>query len=686
MDGSASPHKDTATKIKSPVWLWIGRAAFGVLLVAAIIFTGQMTLVAYDYHRGVAAVQLANTGVWAAVYVWAQVIIRLIVHTVYILTAIFLFWKRSRDRLGLLAAIVMVTFGTAGIGFYLAVPAATTLLNEHNLQWGFYLLSPLGWSLAATMWIVFPDGRFVPRWTRFLVIPSVFMSILWALPSDSPFYPFNWPPLLLAPAVLLIFGLITYGQIYRYRNVSTPVQQQQTKWLVYMYCLVISVYSIVLFAPALLPNTFPFGSAAHQAVFLVGQSSMVLLPIALLLALTRYRLWDVDVAINRTLVYGAAGLMVALIFAMLLFGLQAVTGQTQPLLILLIAGVVSILIFAPLRRRVQHVVDRNLYNLRFDLDEVAEIQKLPEIKHPGALTGRRLGAYEVRDLLGKGGMGEVYKAVGNGETVAIKTLLTDVTANDDMLQRFQREAETGMMLHHPNIARVRNIDTQDGLIYMVMDYLDGKDLSVVLNDIGKLDSDKVVEITCKLADALSAAHESGMVHRDIKPSNVMLVREGSKERVVLMDFGLIKMKGAKSLTGQGTMGTIGYMAPEQIVDAGAVDHRADIYSLGIMMYEMLIGQPPFTGSVAQILFAHIQKPAPNPREVDGRIPRPLAEAVLKALEKDADRRFQSAQELSAAIMAVKATAQGETPVPNIKSSNSDMLSGGLDLQNPPAPA
>jgi hypothetical protein len=658
--------------------LWIGRVIFGVLLVAAVIYTGQMTFVALSYHREIAATQLADAGALADLYVWAEVILRLFVHTFFIMTGMFVFSQRSHDLYSLLFAIWAVTVGTGGFGFYFAVPDMTGFLAEHGLLWGYYLLSPLGWASLQVLWILFPDGRFVPRWTRYFSIFALLLVVAWALPSDAPLYPFNWSPWLLFPIhAVLIFTLIG-AQVYRYRRVSTPAQRQQTKWVVVSAFPAAVLYGSVFALPAFFPEIFFLGSAAYHTAFLIGQTSFIFFVVGLLVSILRYRLWDIDLVINRALVYGAAVLVAVLIGIMLVFGLQLVTDQMQPTLVMLLAAAVSILLFMPLRNTAQHLIDRYIYRFRFDLLQVERAQKLPAIKHPGALSGRKLGAYEVLDLLGRGGMGEVYRAVGNGETVAIKTMLTETTANEEVLQRFQREAQAGMNVNHPNIARVRCIDSQNGLLYMVMDYLQGHDLSVLLRQQGKLSSQKVIEIVTKLAEPLDAAHAEGLVHRDIKPSNIMLIPkdDNSADRVVLMDFGVTKVKGAKSLTNTGAIGTIDYMAPEQIMNAREVDHRADIYSTGIMMYQMLIGDTPFSGSVGQVLFAHIQQPAPDPRDADGSIPRPLAKAILKALAKDPDQRFQSVRELSEALQGID-TAQEEPPTLTPLPRDLDMSLDGL---------
>ena len=180
-----------------------------------------------------------------------------------------------------------------------------------------------------------------------------------------------------------------------------------------------------------------------------------------------------------------------------------------------------------------------------------------------------------------------------------------------------------------------------------MEYIEGDDISQQLKRGEKYDTETATTIMTQVCEALDMAHAQGYVHRDIKPSNIMLRENGA---AVLMDFGVTKVDDASvGLTGTGTVGTITYMAPEQIKASKDVDYHADIYALGVMLYEILTGQPPFTGGAAQVLFAHLQQPAPDPRDVDDTIPDEIADAILKALEKEPENRFQSAGQFAAAL-------------------------------------
>ncbi|MCA9912483.1 MAG: serine/threonine protein kinase, partial [Anaerolineae bacterium] len=308
----------------------------------------------------------------------------------------------------------------------------------------------------------------------------------------------------------------------------------------------------------------------------------------------------------------------------------------------------SAALFRPVRNTTQHLVDRYIYGLRFDLNELQQAQRPKTVTNPGKLTGLHFGDYEILGVLGKGGMGEVYEGYGNNQRVAIKTLLPDTATKEDSLIRFQREAETGRKLDHPTIARVFDSGSYEGTPYIIMEYLDGQDLGDRLKQDGKLDIETTLAIAQDVCTALLLAHEAGYVHRDLKPSNIMIRENGSAG---LMDFGISKVQDDHSITGTDAIGTIHYMAPEQIIASREVDPRADIYALGVLLYEMLTGVKPFKGTPAQILFGHLQQPAPDVRMANPEIPRHIAKAINKAMSKHPDDRFQMVGEFAEALLS-----------------------------------
>lgn len=273
----------------------------------------------------------------------------------------------------------------------------------------------------------------------------------------------------------------------------------------------------------------------------------------------------------------------------------------------------------------------------------------------GMLTGFKLGPYEVLELLGRGGMAEVYKGHHPrlDRTVAIKVLPASLAAEADFRIRFEQEARAVAALKHSHIVQVFDFGDVEGTYYMVMEFVTGKDLTYILRERGKLPLTEARALLRDIAGALDYAHAEGLVHRDIKPSNVMLDpgQGASPARAVLTDFGIAKIvSGGAGTTKTGIVGTLDYMAPEQIRSAGEVDARADIYALGALTFEMLTGQLPFTGdNPAAMLLAHLNQPAPDPRTLNPALAPATAQALLRALAKDPAERFRTAGEFVAAL-------------------------------------
>jgi predicted Ser/Thr protein kinase len=267
------------------------------------------------------------------------------------------------------------------------------------------------------------------------------------------------------------------------------------------------------------------------------------------------------------------------------------------------------------------------------------------------LGGRTLGQYELMERLRRGGMGTVYKAYQRSldRYVAVKVLSTFLAQDPDFTGRFQREARMIAKLDHPNILPVYDYGQEGELIYIVMRYVEGGTLQDKLDRLGQpMDLETAVEITAQMGEALDYAHQQGIVHRDVKPSNVLMA-DGNW--ALLTDFGLARMIGGGArITQIGSgMGTPSYVSPEQARDKG-VDGRSDIYSLGVVLYEMLTGRVPFEGETPLIvLYKHLTDPPPPPREINPDIPEAVERVVLKALAKDPADRFQRVGDIVTAL-------------------------------------
>jgi len=279
----------------------------------------------------------------------------------------------------------------------------------------------------------------------------------------------------------------------------------------------------------------------------------------------------------------------------------------------------------------------------------------------GTLTGQRLGVYQLVSKIGQGGMGAVYKArdVSLQRTVAVKVLPASLAADQTYVKRFVREARALARLSHPNLVHIYHVGQKDGLYYFAMEHVQGKTLHEMVRASGGLTVGEFMRIGGGVLAALQKIHSVGLTHRDVKSSNVII--EDETGRAVLMDFGLAKDRSSDesepALTSAGVvLGTPEYMSPEQC-EGLEVDARSDIYSFGIMAYEMLVGKMPFTGkSAIAVLRKQVDEAPPTLSEKRAELPPELDAIVDKALSKIPDMRYGSAAEMAADLVRV-----GQTP-------------------------
>lgn len=277
----------------------------------------------------------------------------------------------------------------------------------------------------------------------------------------------------------------------------------------------------------------------------------------------------------------------------------------------------------------------------------------------------RLGHYRVLEKLGAGGMGEVYVAEDTklGRRVALKILPAATARDPDRLARFQREAKTVASLNHPNIVTLHSVEEVEGIHFLTMELVDGEPLTARLRREGLPLAD-ILQLALPLIEAVDAAHGRGITHRDLKPDNVMVTLDG---RVKVLDFGLAKPGGSglgNSETSETSvdvnthegqiLGTVAYMSPEQ-AEARAVDHRSDIFSMGILLYEMSSGFQPFRGASKISILSSILRDTPQPiSEIRRDLPADMGRIVQRCLEKDPQRRYQSARDVYNDLDALRA--------------------------------
>jgi predicted Ser/Thr protein kinase len=279
--------------------------------------------------------------------------------------------------------------------------------------------------------------------------------------------------------------------------------------------------------------------------------------------------------------------------------------------------------------------------------------------------GSELGGFAIESIAGRGGMGVVYRARQRlpDRIVALKVISAEYADDPQFRTRFEREATIAAQIEHPNVIPVHAVGEADGTLFIAMRFVDGVDLRKILTQEGRLDPSRAVAIVDQVAHALDAAHARGLVHRDVKPANILVASSGGREHVYLSDFGLARhVVGSHGLTGTGAfIGTIDYVAPEQ-ARGDRVDARADIYSLGCVLFQALTGTVPFPADndLAK-LFAHGSQPPPSALDRNPTLPVEFDAVLQRAMAKDADDRQASAGDLGRAAIAAAAGASPAAP-------------------------
>jgi serine/threonine protein kinase/tetratricopeptide (TPR) repeat protein len=264
------------------------------------------------------------------------------------------------------------------------------------------------------------------------------------------------------------------------------------------------------------------------------------------------------------------------------------------------------------------------------------------------------GRYQVIEELGHGGMGRVYKVLDMDikEKIALKLLRPEIALDKETIERFSNELKLARKIRHKNICGMFDLGKAEGTTFITMEFVPGQDLKRLIRQTGQLGAGRAVSIAKQVSEGLAEAHHLGVIHRDLKPQNIMVDEDGNAR---IMDFGIARSLSGKSITGAGVMiGTPEYMSPEQ-VEGKEIDQRSDIYSLGVILFEMVTGRVPFEGDTPlTIAVKHKSERPPNPRELNAQIPEELSRVLLRCLEKDKAKRYQTAENLHADLVTVEA--------------------------------
>lgn len=664
-----SPTSSTATNLRlNGISLPVARCVFVILSLAAMVF---FSLGIREYHNDLVRdigpetlTTLKALGMSAGFYSVYRTSLVVLLAIGCCIASIIIFRHKSDEYVALLVAFTLIGLGAN----------ADTPLRQASRIDGLYVpvTFVMAMILASHLFACYllPDGKFPQKWMKFLAwfwFGWLLISVFW---KSFPVNLFNWSGngfeiYLYSLLAVLCTGI--YAQVYRYTHTDSFTKRQQLKWVVFgiAIAVLIAVGSDIFLT--FFERTGP-SAGSKLIVEMVTQTLSVIaqlsVPAAMVFSILRYRLYDIELVINRSLIYGLLTILLAMVFGGILAGLQslfrALTGNENPPPVGIVVATLAVFsLFNPTLRLSRSFVNKRIFGIEFDFN-VAKRQntKIEKVSHLPIHAVASIGEYSDLELIARGGMGEIYKASHPtlNRTLAIKVLSAYFKEDPDFNKRFAREAEMMAQLHHPNIINIYDYGEQDGLPYIVMEYLTGDTLSHILKARRRLSLGEGLPLLQDLASALDYAHAQGIVHRDIKASNVIIepvttTTSQRSHRAVLMDFGIARSTSEHTkLTITGDMlGTAEYISPEQIHGVVELDGRADQYSMGILAYLMLTGRKPFERNNSWAMIkSHLEEPPPDPGQIVS-LPESTSNAIMKALAKNPEERFASAGEFIEAM-------------------------------------
>lgn len=664
-----SSTSQTATSLRlNGANLSIARGVFVILSLATVIF---FSMGVPPYFQGYlenidtsTLSALQGLGLSVKFYAAYQTALVVLLAIAFAVAGAIIFWFKSEEWLALLVAFTLIGQGANAFGPLQKMAAIPSF--EIPVRFVIALVL-MGLPLSCYL---FPDGKIKKRWMLYVSgvwFVWLMVSVFWHSFPLNIFDRGGSATLRYLLSLLAVLSTGIYAQIYRYRHTENPTKRQQLKWIVFGVAVgILTGIGVNLFL-----TFFELTKPSAEAYLLVDMLTQTLsviaqftVPVAVVISILKYRLYDIELVINRSIIYGCLTVILAAVFGILLFGLQsayrAITKQDNPPTIAVVISTIAVSsIFQPTRKVLRRFINRKLYGMDVDFDEIKRRnEKMGLVARMPSGEVTNVGGYQGLELIARGGMGEVYKArhPNLNRTVAIKVLSAYFKNDPNFNKRFGREAKTMAQLRHPNIITIHDYGDQDGLPFIVMEYLTGSTLSQILTERGSLSLEESLPLLEELASALDYAHGQGVIHRDVKPSNVIIepittLTSGRSQRAILMDFGIARFITENTmLTASGdVLGTADYISPEQVHGTIELDSRADQYSFAVMTYQMLTGHKPFErNNTWAMIRSHLEELPPDPR-IYLRMPDCAAEAILQALSKKPEERFSSVGEFVAEL-------------------------------------